>query len=1129
MSALNDLVVRLLITGQDRTGPAVRSTRQGITSISGQLQALQSVARRFLDFRLFAGWAQDTVKLSDAYKGLTGRLKQVTTGTSDLERMQQSLFNLAQRTQIGLRDTVNLYVRTSAALKNYANGQQKAAQLTEVVNLSFKAQSSNAAEVSSTVTQLTQAIAGGAVQWEDFGSLADTNLLLVNTAAKNLGFDGIDSLKKAMSAGLVSGIQLTDALIAGFDEIKSAADAMPVSVEAAWTTLNNALLKYVGESKNASSATASLSSGIQLLANNIEPLVQVGVLLAEVYLVRLVAGFLASASAQVKSTQAAREAATAIQFQLQAEQRSLQVKAQLLAIQQRIAAGLIQEARLQVAMAATESQRTLAVKRLTAAIQGYKVAVANTNAVNQALRGGLDSTTTAVSRADKAMAALSGVMSLMLAYDIGKTFGQWLTHFEAVRVAGSYLAETFALIESGAKAMLDDTSLAERFEQIKKIHADFDAIRESSTDSAVQHVKQQSAAEERKAKATEEAAERQAAAYEVVKQATEELTKIIDAEAKTQTQVLQDEYQQRLLDIDQQNISEGEKNQQRFDAQLLFSQQEADLQREAAAEKLLLIESQYNKEIERAKVNKERIAQLESEKRQAKLSVYTGLAEFYQGEVNRLRGVYQNEINAAQQSRDALANLARQHEKNLFDIKLGGLDKRDQLYEQEKRFNELVAEANKEIAKGQQGDQTKINTLLDEARGLHGKISSAAGKGSTALYKAKKREDTLYDAQKTVLEDNAKAHEKSADRAKTAIDETATSLAAVQTSIDKISSALKKEFLLKIGIDQSSLSQAQSVIAQLTAPATKVITIITKNAPQQAQNGGPIVGFNQGGFAPLAGKLPGFGGGDKVKALLEAGEFIIRKEAVQKLGLSFMQQVNTGQAPDAPIKRATGGPVGLEKLRLNRAAETPALLEQLKQILDDQRTLQQQFSSHRKRVNFSRRIANGRPTDSGAVASLATTRAEIDLLYKDMQRVLASLKKLGHTARVTSMLDRFGKLDIRAFLDGNPLKFATGGLVPGSGNKDTVPAMLTPGEFILKKTAVNALGADFVQMLNNGISPVARFAATNGGGASSATNRIEKIDISLSIGGQSATGRFDDNSGTQALLDELRQSGMVSS
>lgn len=44
--------------------------------------------------------------------------------------------------------------------------------------------------------------------------------------------------------------------------------------------------------------------------------------------------------------------------------------------------------------------------------------------------------------------------------------------------------------------------------------------------------------------------------------------------------------------------------------------------------------------------------------------------------------------------------------------------------------------------------------------------------------------------------------------------------------------------------------------------------------------------------------------------------------------------------------------------------------------------------------------------------------------------------------------------------------FATGGLVPGSGNRDTVPAALTPGEFVIKKSAVNAIGTDNLHRIN---------------------------------------------------------------
>ena len=45
-------------------------------------------------------------------------------------------------------------------------------------------------------------------------------------------------------------------------------------------------------------------------------------------------------------------------------------------------------------------------------------------------------------------------------------------------------------------------------------------------------------------------------------------------------------------------------------------------------------------------------------------------------------------------------------------------------------------------------------------------------------------------------------------------------------------------------------------------------------------------------------------------------------------------------------------------------------------------------------------------------------------------------------------------------------KFAQGGVVPGSGNRDTVPAMLTPGEFVMSKGAVQHYGSSTLAGMN---------------------------------------------------------------
>jgi hypothetical protein len=64
-----------------------------------------------------------------------------------------------------------------------------------------------------------------------------------------------------------------------------------------------------------------------------------------------------------------------------------------------------------------------------------------------------------------------------------------------------------------------------------------------------------------------------------------------------------------------------------------------------------------------------------------------------------------------------------------------------------------------------------------------------------------------------------------------------------------------------------------------------------------------------------------------------------------------------------------------------------------------------------------------------------------------------------------------GKLkQLQKLIDMDNLMMADGGVVPGLGNKDTISSMLTPGEFVIKKSAVEAYGANNLAKINDGIS-----------------------------------------------------------
>ena len=86
-----------------------------------------------------------------------------------------------------------------------------------------------------------------------------------------------------------------------------------------------------------------------------------------------------------------------------------------------------------------------------------------------------------------------------------------------------------------------------------------------------------------------------------------------------------------------------------------------------------------------------------------------------------------------------------------------------------------------------------------------------------------------------------------------------------------------------------------------------------------------------------------------------------------------------------------------------------------------------------------------------------------------------------------------------------PMYANKGGEVPGQGNKDTVPAMLTPGEFVLTKEAVNQVGADTLYGMN---------AAA--GGAGKPENKKKKMKTST-VGTMMNLGGMVNNNNVQYM------------
>lgn len=185
------------------------------------------------------------------------------------------------------------------------------------------------------------------------------------------------------------------------------------------------------------------------------------------------------------------------------------------------------------------------------------------------------------------------------------------------------------------------------------------------------------------------------------------------------------------------------------------------------------------------------------------------------------------------------------------------------------------------------GDYKLAEKLAKDAESLYADLATEVKKsegGKDVVVRA--LEDTKEIAINGVIEVGKFIEDlygKQKDAAATARDQWTATANEINKQLDEI--ARQRE--ANIAIQLRGLEAAQSAINKLTRDETKHITVVTHHV--EAKRFGGIAGTVKAATGKI---LSGYGGGDKIRALLEAGEGVVRKEAIRKYGAAFFHAYN---------------------------------------------------------------------------------------------------------------------------------------------------------------------------------------------------------------------------------------------
>lgn len=233
------------------------SVQAGNTSLDGMLDKVKGVVTTLAA----ASGVRALFDTSDRMAGVTARLSLIVDDQNSVESLQQKIFASAQASRGAYLDVMDTVSKLGLTAGDAFTSNDEMIRFAQLMNQNFVIAGASASEQASAMYQLTQAMAAGKLQGDEYRSIIENAPLLANSIEgymRNVqGATG--SMKDWAAEGLLTSDVIKAALFSSADEIETRFSQIPMTWGQVWTMMGNIALQVL----------SPLLSAINWLANNI--------------------------------------------------------------------------------------------------------------------------------------------------------------------------------------------------------------------------------------------------------------------------------------------------------------------------------------------------------------------------------------------------------------------------------------------------------------------------------------------------------------------------------------------------------------------------------------------------------------------------------------------------------------------------------------------------------------------------------------------------------------------------------------------------------------------------------------------------------------------------------------------
>lgn len=266
--------IKRIVEGTDRASKSILGASKRTDDFNDSLKRTEAATARasnglsqFIKTAVGFAAVKKEMDLTDTYTNTNTRLGMITNSLAEQRSLQNDIFAAANRARGSYTEMASAASKMRMLAGDSFGSNQEAVAFTELLTKSLKVSGAGTAEQNSAFLQISQAMAAGRLQGDEFRSVMENAPMVANAIAQYMG-KSKGELKELSSQGLITADIVKNAMLQAAGDIEDRFSSMPMTFADIWQRIKNDGAQAFGGVFDKANAVLN-SAGVQAALNNL--------------------------------------------------------------------------------------------------------------------------------------------------------------------------------------------------------------------------------------------------------------------------------------------------------------------------------------------------------------------------------------------------------------------------------------------------------------------------------------------------------------------------------------------------------------------------------------------------------------------------------------------------------------------------------------------------------------------------------------------------------------------------------------------------------------------------------------------------------------------------------------------